>query len=384
MQPGRQIRNRARRPLLLTALVVVMCLPLVGATQEAGDAIVKQGRIAQDIYLAGGTIDMLADVDGDVIAAGGQINIDQSVSGDILVAGGNISIRARVGDDVRAAGGNITVSGAVGDEAVIGGGNILISPTASIGGRALLGGGNIRIEGKVGKGVKAGGNRVVIDGDITGDVEVFAETVEIGPRATIRGNLLYYSRQEAQIASGAKISGAVTQQQFDVEHGKRERSKTFGPIARLALYVTLMVTGVVLYLLFPIATVGAAQTVNTSPWKSLGLGFAMIAATPLIALLLLISFVGIWLGLLVLAMYLALWLLGFLTGVFTVGEWGLRLIGRAQTATKGWRVVSVVVALLVLWIVRLAPVLGGIAVFALLIFGLGALTLYLWRRYVSA
>ena len=121
-------------------------LPIGVMAQEAGDNILKQGQIAQDLYLAGGTIDMLADVDGDVIAAGGQINIDQSVTGDVMVAGGNVSIRARVGDDVRAAGGNITVSGPVGDEAIIAGGNVLISPTATIGGRALLGGANVRVD----------------------------------------------------------------------------------------------------------------------------------------------------------------------------------------------------------------------------------------------
>lgn len=374
--------RRLRRHAFL--ILSLLFLPIGVAAQEAADTIVKQGRITEDLYLAGGTIDMLADVDGDVIAAGGQINIDQSVSGDILVAGGNISIRAQVGDDVRAMGGNITVSGAVGDEAVIAGGNVLISPTATVGGRALLGGGNVRVEGKVGKGVKAAGNRVVIDGDVTGDVELFAETVEVGPRAMIRGNLIYHSREEAKIASDAKITGAVTRERFGVEGKTRERSRVFRPIAKLALYVTLMVTGIVLYLLFPATSVGAARTLNNSPWKSLGLGFAILAATPLVVVLLCVSFVGVWLALLMLALYLMSLLLGFLTGIVNVGEWGLRFIDRAQTATKGWRVLSIVAALLALWLVRFVPILGGLVVFAIFVLGLGALTLYLWRRYAHA
>ena len=374
--------GRLRRHALL--ILSLLCLPVGAVAQEAADNIVKQGRITEDLYLAGGTIDMLADVDGDVIAAGGQINIDQSVSGDILVAGGNVAIRARVGDDVRAMGGNITVSGAVGDEAVIAGGNVLISPTATIGGRALLGGGNVRVEGKVGKGVKAAGNRVVIDGDVTGDVELFAETVEVGPRTTIRGSLIYHSREEAKIASEAKITGAVTHERFDVEDKMHERSRIFRPVAKLALYITLMVTGIVLYLLFPVTSVGAARTANNSPWKSLGLGFGILAATPLIVILLFVSFVGVWLALLMLALYLMSLLLGFLTGIVNVGEWGLRFIDRAQTATKGWRVLSIIAALLALWLVRFVPILGGLVVFAVFILGLGALTLYLWRRYAHA
>jgi len=373
--------RRLRRYALL--MLSLLCLPVGVVAQEAGDNIVKQGRITEDLYLAGGTIDMLADVDGDVIAAGGQINIDQSVSGDILVAGGNVAIRARVGDDVRAMGGNISVSGAVGDEVIIAGGNVLISPTATVGGRALLGGGNVRVEGKMGKGIKAAANRVVIDGDVTGNVELFAETVEIGPRAVIRGDLVYYSRNDAQISSAATITGAVQRESVRADE-TRERGRGFRHVAGLALTASLMVTGIVLYLLFPITSVGAARTINESPWKSLGLGFAVLAATPVAIVLLFVTLVGLWLALLVKALYLMALLLGFLTGVVYIGDWGLRLIDRAAATTKGWRVLSIIAALLALWLVRFVPILGGLTMFAVFIFGLGALTLYLWRRYAHA
>jgi cytoskeletal protein CcmA (bactofilin family) len=368
---------------------VLLTLGLVGMAaaamaQEAGDTVVMRGTIKQDLYLAGGTVDMLADVEGDVLAAGGQVSIDNAVSGDVMAVGGNVAIRARVGDDVRVAGGNVTISGPVGDELVAGGGQLLLAPTATVGGRAWLAGGNVQINGKVGKGLKAAGNHIVIAGDITGDVDLYAESIDIEPGAVIRGNLTYYSRQEARIAGGAKITGAVKREPLGPGAEARKHARGFRPVARLVLSVTLMVAGIVLYLLFPTASVGAARTINESPWKSLGLGFAMLAATPLVVLLLCISLFGIWLGLLALAAYLMLWLLGFLTGILTVGDWGLRLIDRAKTATKGWRVLSIVAALLALWIVRFVPVLGSLVAFAILVFGLGALTLYLWRRYVSA
>jgi cytoskeletal protein CcmA (bactofilin family) len=359
-------------------------IPSLLQAQEAGETVVMRGTIDQDLYVAGGTVDVLADVNGDVIAGGGQVNIDNTVSGDILAGGGNVSIRARVGDDVRVAGGNITISGSVGDDLIAGGGQLLLAPSATVGGRAWLGGGNVQINGKVGKGVKAAGNHVVIAGDITGDVELYAESIDIEPGAVIRGNLTYYSREEARIANGAEITGTVKREPLGPGKEAREHARGFGYVARLALSITLMITGIVLYLLFPTASVGAARTINESPWKSLGLGFAILAATPLVVLLLCISFLGIWLGLLALAVYLMFLLLGFLTGILNIGDWGLRLIDRAKTATKGWRVLSIIAALLALWIVRFVPVLGGLLAFAILLFGLGALTLYLWRRYVSA
>lgn len=385
MIEGKATRNAERwfrRGMLLTLGLVGMTAAAMA--QEAGETVVMRGSIKQDLYLAGGTVDMLANVEGDVLAAGGQVSIDNSVSGDVMAAGGNVAIRARVGDDVRVCGGNVTISGSVGDDLVACGGQLSLAPTASVGGRAWLGGGNVQINGKMSNGVKAAGNHIVVAGDITGDVDLYAESIDIEPGAVIHGNLTYRSRQEARIASGATITGAVKREALGPTAEARERARGFRPLARLALSITLMVAGIVLYLLFPTASVGAAHTVNESPWKSLGLGFAVLAATPLVVLLLCISFFGIWLGLLALGVYLMLWLLGFLTGILNVGDWGLRLIDRAKTATKGWRVLSIIAALLALWVVRFVPILGGLVAFAIVVFGLGALTLYLWRRYVSA
>ena len=372
-------------PLRHVFLVLsLLCVPAGAVAQEAGDTIVKQGRIAEDIYLAGGTVDVLANVDGDVVAAGGQVTIDNTVSGDVMAAGGNVVIRARVGDDVRAAGGNVTIGGTVGDDLIAAGGRVLLAPTATVGGRAWLGGGTVQISGKVAKGVKVAANRIVIAGDITGDVKLVGEDIDVRSGAVIRGNLVYYSRNDARIASDATITGVVTRESLRAGEEAREGARAFRYVARLALYISLMVTGIVLYLLFPVTSVGAARTVNEAPWKSLGLGFAVLAATPLAILLLFVSLVGVWLALLLLALYLSSLLLGFLTGIINVGDWGLRLIGRTGAATKSWRVLSVIAALLALWLVRFVPVLGGLAVFAVLVFGLGALTLYLWREYVQA
>lgn len=377
--------NAFRSAAIYVALAALsLCVPSLLHAQEAGETVVMRGTINQDVYLAGGTVDMLADVNGDVLAAGGQVNIDNAVSGDVMAAGGNVAVRARVGDDVRVCGGNVTISGSVGDDLVACGGQLLVARTATAGGRAWLAGGNVQINGKLAKGLRAAGNHIVIAGDINGDVELYAESIDVEPGAVIHGNLTYYSREQARIASGAEITGAVKREPLGPGKEAREHARGFGYVARLALSITLMITGIVLYLLFPTASVGAARTINESPWKSLGLGFAILAATPLVVLLLFISFFGIWLGLLALAVYLMFLLLGFLTGILYIGDWGLRLIDRAKTATKGWRVLSIIAALLALWIVRFVPVLGGLVGFAILLFGLGALTLYLWRRYVSA
>lgn len=369
--------------VLVALLPITLPAAAIGG-QELGEAVIEQGSIERDVYVAGATVDVLARVEGDVVAAGGQVTVDERVSGDVLVAGGNVALRAQVGDDVRAAGGNVTLSGAIADEAVVAAGRVLIAPAATVGGRARLGGGTIHVAGRIEQGLKAAGNRIVISGHVAGNAELYAEEIEVQPGATIGGDLIYRSGAEARIADDAKIGGSVVRQSVGPGDELREGVETAGRIARIGLYLSLIVTGIVLFLLFPWGAVGAARTINDAPWVSLGLGFAVLVATPFLVMLLFASLFGVWLALTLLALYLVLLLLGFLTGVLYIGDWGLRLAGRAAVPAKGWYVIAIVLALVVLWAVRLVPVLGTLAIFALLLFGLGALTLYLWRRYVPA
>jgi cytoskeletal protein CcmA (bactofilin family) len=353
------------------------------ADDRAGGTVLVQGQVGRDLYVAGGTVDVAAEVDGDVIAAGGQVTVDRDVRGDVLAAGGNVAIRARVGDDVRAAGGNVTVSGAVADEVVLGGARVLLAQSAQVGGRARLAGNTVQVAGRIDQGLKAAGTRIEISGRIAGDVELYADEIEIAPGASIGGDLVYYGREQARIAEGARIAGTVTRHRVDVGEDFGEGLETVGAAARIGLYVSLMLTGIVLFLLFPTGSVAAARTIGAAPWAALGLGFAVLVATPFLVLLLLVSLVGVWLGLALLALYFVLLLVGFLTGILYVGDRGLRWVGRAADASKGWYLLAIVLALLVLWLVRLIPVLGTVAVFALLLFGLGATTLFLWRRYMT-
>lgn len=47
---------------------------------------VRQSRIGQDLYLAGGTVEVLANVDGDIVAARGQVAVVDTVRGDVVAA----------------------------------------------------------------------------------------------------------------------------------------------------------------------------------------------------------------------------------------------------------------------------------------------------------
>lgn len=365
--------------LLVLIIVCINAFPVL-AEPEAGDTVIRQGAVKEDLYLAGRTVEVLATVEGDVVAAGAQVSIDNQVTGDVLLAGGNVSTRGRVGDDVRVAGGTVTLAGNIGDDAIAAGGQILLSPAGTVGGRAWLAGNTVTVSGKVAKGLKVAGSRVVINGQISGDVDIYADEVEIQRGAAINGNVTYRAREEAIISSDAKITGTVRRERVAADESD-EPGAVFG-IARGAINIGLILAGVVLYLLFPVASIGAARTIGESPWKALGLGFASLAATPLVAALLFATIFGVWLAFVALLLYVLFLFIGFLTGVFYIGEIILNALGRRAQITTAARVLAIIAAFVVLWALRFTPVLGGVVMFALMIFGLGALVLYLSRRYV--
>ncbi|MBI3898337.1 MAG: hypothetical protein HY308_08570 [Gammaproteobacteria bacterium] len=132
-----------------------------------------------------------------------------------------------------------------------------------------------------------------------------------------------------------------------------------------------------------IASIHAARVIDGNVWKSIGLGTALFAATPLVIALLFATLFGVWLALTVLALYLVLLLFGFLIGIFYISELALKAIGKHRVATTGWRIAAVAVAVVALWVITFIPVLGRLVIVALLLLGVGALALYLWRRYAA-
>lgn len=367
------------RVILLSALVLLTAV--AARAQDAGETVIKQGTIGEDLYLAGETVEVRAQVEGDVIAAGGTVRVSDSVRGDVMAAGGEVEIHATVSDDVRVAGGEVEIDGTVGDHLVAAGGTLRLARDARVGGRAWLAGGTVRVDGRIGGTLKAAGDHLIIAGEVGGDAELAGDRIEIAPGAVIHGQLRYLSRNEAQIDSSARIGGAITRTEF--EPGTPPR----GPGAagtRFGLMVMLAAAAIAMMLLFPGFSLAAAHRLRAAPWKSLGLGLALFAATPLVIVLLFITVVGVFVALPLMALFPVLLLAGFLTAAISASDYGLARLGRAEGASKGVRALAIVATLLALWLLCFVPGLGPLVMFALLLFGVGALGLTLWQRYTAA
>jgi cytoskeletal protein CcmA (bactofilin family) len=363
----------------IISLLVVMTtfLPMQSHAQQIGEVVIKRGMVDEDIYLAGAQVDLYATVNGDAVIAGGQLNLEGDINADVIAAGGSISLRGSVADDARLAGGEIRVAGRVGDDLVAAGGRIHISPVARIGGRAWMSGGELRIDGEVVEELRASGGRVVITGVVNGNVELWAEEIVIEDTAVISGNLHYKSSHEASIANGARIDGEVRHTPVETDMKPVVAGVIF---AALAVLLSIIITAVVLYLLFPDFSLRVSQSVRHEPWLSLGVGLAVFAGVPLLSVILFSTAIGVWLALVLLAIYLVMLLAGYFTGALFVGNAGLDMLNKTEVS-KALRAIALALAIFTLAVINLVPLLGSLVNWAVLLAGVGALSRQLYQAY---
>lgn len=375
---------------LLAFGVLLACLTLgsiapYALAEDDNHAVIKESA---NVYLSGSSVRPPDPVEGDLFAAGGSVNVDHPVKSDAVLAGGQINISGGIGDDVRAAGGQVTLNGKVGGEALLAGGRINVGNSADIQGRLWAAGRDVTLAGKYGKGIKAYGQNISLAGEVNGDVRLTAEKIELLPGAKINGALTYTSREELKV-DPTQVSGTVTRapapkewRGWDERRSAKDRDWTSrGPSFRPFLLMGLIAAVAVFILLFPNATRAAQQEVGASPWQSLGLGAAMLFTLPPIAILMMITVIGIPLGLALLALYPVLLLVGYLTTALYIGERSAVALKKDTTNAIWMRIGFAALALLALGLIRLIPFVGGLVVFVTLLIGMGAWSLHLYHRY---
>ena len=379
MGPGHTRAGSSRhvgRTALLFALVALVVSPASAEGPDVAGSIVKRGRIASDLYAFGGGVDVGAEVNGDLIAGGGRVTVGHTVRGDLIVGAGSVTVGGLVERNVRAAGGAVTFTGRVGRNIDVAGGTITIEPEATIGGSAQLAGGEIHVAGSIGRRLQAAGAVVVLAGEITGNVEVVAQEIEVRPTARLRGKLTYWSPRDARIAPEATIGGRVTHNLPELPSRIARTGTALVPVSRALFLAGLAVVAVGLFLIFPRFTVLSARTIGMHPFKSLGLGLLLVTAVPVLAVLCMITILGIPLGLIIFVVYSIALLLGFALAAFYVGDVGAQAFMGRNARRRRIRVVFLLLALGVLFLARHVPIIGGALMAVAVLWGLGAMSLH--------
>lgn len=364
-------------------LGAVMMLGLMLATTAsaaefipAGDQMqssvsTREEDVHKNLYIAGASVTVNGKTLGDLAAAGGVVTLNGDVEKGLLLAGGNLTVNGSVGENARIAGGNISISGPVSGDLVVGGGNITVAQKANVGGDLVVGGGNITLDSDVAGNVKIGGGAVTINGKISGNVEIMAsKSLTFGPTSEVLGKIIYKGAQPAVVSAGA-IVGVIDYTQIQ-NRAAAQNHGFFGFmfITSLLKLLMLLVAGLVLCWLLPAKTSAVVHQAISSPLHNLGVGALVLIISPILGIVLMVTVVGLYLGLVVLLIYGLFLILSSILALFYVGRlvWGWY---QKDAPANQWRDLGV--GALVTLLVGLIPIIGWLALAVVWVITLGAL-----------
>jgi len=359
------------RALLAWAFVIVLLL----AGSVAGAADGAAARLGEDWFGAGAAVELAEPVDGDALLAGGTVESNASVGGDLTAAGGRVAVRAAIGDDLYAAGGRVEVDALVHGNARIAGGQVVIAPESRIEGRSAVAGGTVDLRGRFGRNLTVAGGDVTLGGEVAGDVAVYAESLRVLPGTRIGGRLSYRTAEEVVLPPDVQVVGGVEHEQTDA--AARNRSRWSAPFLAVGwLWIGgLFALGLVLALSLAAFSLRASTALAHRPWAGLGVGFLVLVCVPAVALALFITLIGIPVALVLLLVYLAMLIVGYVVGALFLAD---RLLERASPggprSTLG-RLVALLLVLVALAFINSLPLIGGLVRLAVLLLGLGGIVL---------
>ena len=368
-------------------LGVTVILAAFAATVLVGcdhDEESVSGQFGSDRFSAGGMVHLTEPVAGDALLAGGQVEIASEVQGDLVVAGGEVSVGGGIGDDLYAAGGEVTVDAIVAGNARVAGGEVEIGPATVIEGGASITGGRVKFDGSVTGYLQATGGEVRLSGTVGGDAMVRSGELHIAPGTRIDGKLVYRGPDAPVVPEGATIAGGVefheTSAHRWVDRDTHVAVDAGRAVGSMLWFVGVFAVAALFTAIFPAFSTQAATMIGRDPWTSLGIGLAVLVCMPFVAVVLLITIIGIPLALLLVPVYLVLMFLGWVTAALFLGERLLEFARRGQPVGIGWRILALLAALIALWLLRRIPYAGPLIGLAALSAGIGALVWQLWSR----
>jgi hypothetical protein len=208
-----------------------------------------------------------------------------------------------------------------------------------------------------------------LTGRVDGDLIAVSDRALLGPRARVGGDLRYGDERPV-LAAGARVAGKIRNEDWaDTANG-------WGWVSSfawwLAVSVSTLVVGVLLVWLAPGGLRAAARAVGERLGPTVGWGVAIAIGAPLLAVLALVTLVGIPFGIALLLAAIPVLLVAYMTTAWVVGRRMLR--DRSQS---GWA--ALVAGWGILRLLALIPVAGGLVGLVATVVGLGALTVALWQ-----
>lgn len=377
---------------LLCGLLLALCAQ--GADLTAGNVSL------------GGDTTVTTPVTGNSVLVGNNIQVLAEISGNLFATGRTINVQRRIGKNLFAAGETVTLGGPVAGKALVYGGTLTLTPESQIQGDASIAGDLVQLQGAVNGHLKLGGKDVLIDGTINGDVDAASDHIRLGPNARINGRLRYASSTALDRDPASEIRGtiertsrshrwqrgwqtAVWDEDQDQDWGVDEwpvfsapwdwshpyRHAVWGFRSGMAIFLALVIGA-----LLPRLSQRMGMVVDRQWGQAVFVGLLAVIGTPILALILLITVIGIPFALILGLAWALLLYVGYALSGVAFGEVALYRLAPHRYPEAMMRVLAAVLAMSVLIMATRMPFLGGLVSVIATLTGIGALLLQMPRR----
>jgi hypothetical protein len=223
------------------------------------------------------------------------------------------------------------------------------------------------IDGTVDGSVVAFNGDILVRGDVDDTVVAFNGRAVVERGATVGGDVV--SQDRPRVAEGARVDGDIERVNFS--NWFRSLGWVLWLGWWLAVTVSLFVFGVLLLALVPRIFPPILEVARTRVGPSILWGLIVAIGLPIACGIVMVTIVGIPLGLIGLLSLALLYSLGFVVASFVLGR---RLLAEPRSVYLAF-----FVGLVILRVIGIIPVLGGLVTLAAVVYGVGALTIAAWR-----
>jgi len=302
--------------------------------------------IYEDTYLIGNSVQIDGTIHGDVFVLAKKLIITGTIIGDVNAVGGQLELKQKSVDTLRLLGKNIINSGTVQSDLFAAGETI-----------------ELLKEDQIKKNISIAANQVILAGKIDGDANIKTAQLLVKPTSKIKGDLVY-GAHKSDISSLAIVLGStkVLEKEF-VNMANRKapwlQVITNKIVGNLYSIIVLFLFGIIFIKFLPSQTSVIIKEILEQPFRSLGIGVFVCLGTPLLALLLAFTVIGIPFAFIIfsffgLGLYLSKIFITIILGKFAIHL----LLKKDLLDTEKNLIREMVIGLIVYFILAKIPILG--------------------------
>ncbi|MCX7006871.1 MAG: hypothetical protein NTY53_06430 [Kiritimatiellaeota bacterium] len=363
-------------PLLL-ALALPLAAPAIEWRVTHDVAIPRGETLSNEIWAVADSMKIAGTAERSLFLQAQRLELAGRFQRDLWVLTDTLTFSGQAEQSVRvAAKRSAQFSGSIAGNLIAVGETVQIQKTAVVAEDAVLLGQEIIVEGSVSNRLYVLGNKVTLAGYVGNSARIVAEEITLMPGAISEGDLRYSSEKELFAPEGVRIAGKLIRAPKP-NFGLALPHLTLGQLVAIqfALFIAALLVGLPFVALFPRFTTRAVTQLRTQPSKCMLSGAIALALFPMLAVMAALTWVGLPLGLLLMACYAILLYLAKIIVAIPLAVRLITLRGRPDRPLGALPVL--VVGLFLLYLAAALPVIGFAVQLVTVLYGLGALVLAL-------